>query len=242
MGGKPRLTYEYVYNIFKENNCILLEDEYINNQTKMKYLCGCDSTSSITLANFKAGYSCKKCGINKLKNKLTKFNIDLVIEEFKDKNFILLTDSVVNCKSKITYKCINNHHFTTDIFGFRKKNNNCIYCKREERYLESKRCRQLCKWLRQYKGRTWVIKNMKHDPLYNDYINKIQSIHLDHIIPIKIFYNIIQKYDLDEIYIRKIINNIDNLQLLTCEDNCSKSDSGSIEEGIEYLKNKGVKL
>ena len=34
-----KFTYEYVYNYFKEQKCKLLETEYINSSTKMKYKC-----------------------------------------------------------------------------------------------------------------------------------------------------------------------------------------------------------
>lgn len=36
-----KLTYENVYNYFKQYECKLLEIEYINSKTKMKYICKC---------------------------------------------------------------------------------------------------------------------------------------------------------------------------------------------------------
>ena len=37
--GKEKLTFKFVYNYFKEHDCELLETEYINNHTPLKYYC-----------------------------------------------------------------------------------------------------------------------------------------------------------------------------------------------------------
>lgn len=51
MGKK--LTYEFVKNYFKEQDCELLETEYKNCDTKMKYRCKCGNESTIIFSNFK---------------------------------------------------------------------------------------------------------------------------------------------------------------------------------------------
>jgi len=67
--GNEKLTYEYVFNHFKEEGCILLEKEYVNTQYKMKYKCSCGNISEITFGNFKKGKRCRKCGNAKLSGK-----------------------------------------------------------------------------------------------------------------------------------------------------------------------------
>ena len=62
-------TFDYVYNYFKDQGCELLEKEYINAQTKMKYRCGCGDISFIHLNNFKNGRRCSECGIKKRSGK-----------------------------------------------------------------------------------------------------------------------------------------------------------------------------
>lgn len=42
-----KLTYEFVKQYFKEQKCELLETEYINANTKMKYVCVCKNESYI---------------------------------------------------------------------------------------------------------------------------------------------------------------------------------------------------
>jgi hypothetical protein len=48
MGKK--LTYEYVSNYFEDRGCILLEKEYINNHTKMRYICNCGDISKMPVS------------------------------------------------------------------------------------------------------------------------------------------------------------------------------------------------
>jgi hypothetical protein len=59
--------YEYVYNIFKDNGCVLLEDEYINGHNTMRYICVCGRESETTLANFMKGARCKQCFADKIR-------------------------------------------------------------------------------------------------------------------------------------------------------------------------------
>lgn len=63
--GNEKLTYDFVKTYFQQQNCELLESEYTNSYTKMKYKCQCNNESSITWDNFKQGYRCIKCGYDK---------------------------------------------------------------------------------------------------------------------------------------------------------------------------------
>lgn len=60
--GNEKLTFEYVKAYFTEQNCELLETDYKNNSTKMKYKCKCDYISEIRFKDFKNGIRCLKCG------------------------------------------------------------------------------------------------------------------------------------------------------------------------------------
>jgi hypothetical protein len=59
--GGVKFTYKYVYNYFKEHDCELLEKEYKNAHTLMKYRCNCGNISEIKFYSFKQGHRCKKC-------------------------------------------------------------------------------------------------------------------------------------------------------------------------------------
>ena len=88
--SKRRFNIEFVKDYFEKNSCTLLEEDYINIDTKMKYKCSCGNISYISFYSFKKGQRCKECGyknriypeswylkmksrsINKLVNKLEK--------------------------------------------------------------------------------------------------------------------------------------------------------------------------
>ena len=79
---KQSLTFEYVYNCFKEQNCELLEKEYINAHYKMKYRCVCGNISKINFNNFKQGKRCIRCAPEKKLGKNNhNYNPNLTDEE-----------------------------------------------------------------------------------------------------------------------------------------------------------------
>lgn len=47
-----KLTYDYIKSQFEKHKCKLLETEYINSRTKMKYICKCGNESSIVWGHF----------------------------------------------------------------------------------------------------------------------------------------------------------------------------------------------
>lgn len=63
--SKKQFSYDYVKDVFKNHNCILLETEYINCDTPMKYICKCGNINMITLYKLQKGQNCKKCSIEK---------------------------------------------------------------------------------------------------------------------------------------------------------------------------------
>lgn len=63
--NKPRkYNIEIAQKIFKENNCVLLEDEYVNARTMMRYICKCGRESQIDICSFNRGQRCWQCGID----------------------------------------------------------------------------------------------------------------------------------------------------------------------------------
>jgi len=59
--SKTRLSYNYVINFFKERDCELLEDDYVNSLTSMRYRCSCGNLSRIRFGNFQQGKRCGQC-------------------------------------------------------------------------------------------------------------------------------------------------------------------------------------
>ena len=79
-------TFECVKQFFEDNGCVLLETEYINSQTKMKYICICGRTHRISFVKFKQGQRCKKCAIERNSGKKNyNYNPNLTDEDRADR-------------------------------------------------------------------------------------------------------------------------------------------------------------
>jgi hypothetical protein len=120
-GCKEKLTFEYVKNYFKEQDCELLEKEYINANTKMNYICKCKNKSIITFAKFQKGNRCMKCSPSK------KLTFEYVKNYFKEHNCELLETEYINTGTRMKYKCHcgNKSYIVFDSF---KVGNRCINC------------------------------------------------------------------------------------------------------------------
>jgi hypothetical protein len=94
-----KLTFEFVQKYFKEQSCELLETEYINSKTKMKYCCSCGNNSKITFKNFKKGHRCMKC------SGTPKLTFEYIKQFFKERNCELLETEYINTDTKIKYLC-----------------------------------------------------------------------------------------------------------------------------------------
>ena len=99
-----RYFYDEIYNFFKEQGCELLEKEFINSKTKLKFRCSCGNETYITWDNFKSGQRCKKCGAKKTSEKL-KHSYEFVKEQFEKEGCTLLSTEYINSKQKLDYIC-----------------------------------------------------------------------------------------------------------------------------------------
>jgi hypothetical protein len=64
------LKLDEVKQYFVDQGCELLEPEYKNAHTKMKYRCVCGNESDIVYDSFKRGNRCKACGVSKISDKV----------------------------------------------------------------------------------------------------------------------------------------------------------------------------
>jgi len=98
-----RLTLDEVMQIFKDENCILVESTYKNARTPLNYICSCGNKSKITLTNFKAGNRCKECQRNKAKERLSYTQIE--VEEMLKSRDLTLVGSYYGFHNKLKYNC-----------------------------------------------------------------------------------------------------------------------------------------
>jgi 5-methylcytosine-specific restriction endonuclease McrA len=124
-----KFTYEYVYNYFIEKECFLLESEYIDCFTKMKYRCKCGNQSIITFNNFKNNEQrCKQC--SPLRSSETqRFDYEFV------KNYIesvdgykLISTTYQNTDTKLEIQCDKDHVYFAPFYRFKNQECRCPYC------------------------------------------------------------------------------------------------------------------
>lgn len=120
-----KYTQKYVEQYFLDHNCILLGQEYINNQTPMKYQCECGNVSCISFSSFLRGTRCKKCGIKKFSIKRRLLHQD-VYDYFKSQNCELL-DIYINNQTKMKYRC-SCGNISYIAFNHFKQGQRCMEC------------------------------------------------------------------------------------------------------------------
>jgi len=100
-----RKSIEEVRKIFKENDCILLSNDYKNIRQNLDYLCECGNQDTINLENFMRGHRCSYCRSEKLRNANLKYDIEFVKRVFKENNCVLLNDTYVSSNDNLRYIC-----------------------------------------------------------------------------------------------------------------------------------------
>ena len=122
-------TFKYVKQYFKDNGCELLETEYINSQTKMRYRCSCKNIEMIKFNGFwnKKHKCCSEClpkRRRKIKSILTYKD---VYNYFKKYDCELLEKEYINNKVKMRYRC-SCGHISKISFGSFKSGHRCKKC------------------------------------------------------------------------------------------------------------------
>ncbi|HUS51462.1 MAG TPA: hypothetical protein VMZ91_14935, partial [Candidatus Paceibacterota bacterium] len=88
--GNKKYKLKEVKQHFEDNNCELLENNYINSQTKMRYKCSCGNISKIKFNKFKQGQRCQGCsgiGYSKESQKLFDAIYEKINIKYKKKTY-----------------------------------------------------------------------------------------------------------------------------------------------------------
>lgn len=244
-------TQEEIDKLFLDNNCKCISI-YKNSKVKISYICSCGNKSEIFLSNFISGNRCMECSGNK------KFTQEYIEQYFKDNRCELLSiyknkDSVLNYKcccgniSKICFNSFKNgnrckkcgiekrsgdrhHNYNLD----RKQiKDNKKYAKISRRLLEhtlNKSGKEKIYNTEKYLGYSQkdLMGHLQKDPLFNKWEKDSYNYHIDHIIPVS-------KFVKEGITDTKIINNLDNLQILSKKENLSKKDNCTEEDFQNYI-------
>ncbi|MGF9893297.1 HNH endonuclease [Priestia megaterium] len=127
---KLKLSYEEVKKVFEDANCVLLEDKYINNQTKMKYICNCGKESAIKFSSFKDGGRCKECGIEKVAASSRKYTIETVRIELEKFGYKFVDKKYKNTNTRFLCECPKGHRYRIRIIDF-LDGRRCFECFKE---------------------------------------------------------------------------------------------------------------
>lgn len=122
-------TLEKINKEFEAKGYILLSTKYINNRTKLKYICSCGEIAYQSYNSFIKGRKCKNC----YKRKQNKFDIEYVREVFKKEGCILLSNEY-GPYIKYDYICVcnNKHSITLDHFKHGVRCRECGFEKSEK--------------------------------------------------------------------------------------------------------------
>ena len=120
--NNQKYSFEYINDYYLKNNCKLLETEYINRYTKMKFLCENGHIRNSTFSSFSNGNRCGECSGN------DKHTFESVYQYFKDNNLELIDTEYKNCMSKLKYLCINGHQSSITLNSL-QKGTGCGFCK-----------------------------------------------------------------------------------------------------------------
>lgn len=117
---KQKLIFKDVKKYFEDHDCELLETEYINANTPMKYECNCENSSKITFGNFRRGSRCNKCSTLKVTH-----TFEYVKQYFEDYDCELLEKEYINSQTKIRYRCSCKNIEMIKFNGFCNKKHKC---------------------------------------------------------------------------------------------------------------------
>jgi hypothetical protein len=127
-------TYEFVKNSFEDEGYTLLSKKYINNHTKLLYICTKGHRHSIIWRNWQRGDRCPYCAGQ------GKPTIEVVRKSFEVEGYTLLSKEYINNSTKLEYICPNGHQHSIT-WGNWISNNRCFYCSNKVspsiRYIES---------------------------------------------------------------------------------------------------------
>lgn len=128
VANKTKKSYEDVKELFSKRGYELLETQYIDSKTKMKYHCPThpDKELFTSYGNILRGHGCPYCA------GMGKQNFEEVNLLFMEKGFELLETEYINSHTQMRYKCRKHpeHIQKTNFTNLQQKRAGCSYCAR----------------------------------------------------------------------------------------------------------------
>lgn len=111
---------EKVKSIFKENDCEVLINKYINNSQEVEYICSCGNKEITTIHNY-IHSKLKKCNdcVKIFLSESQSFDYSYVSSFFKENGCVLLSKEYKNAFQKLDFICSCGNQSKIDFTGFR---------------------------------------------------------------------------------------------------------------------------
>ena len=119
--GKVKNTIEEIKVSFTKEDYTLLSKDYVNNKTKLEYICSVGHKHFTTWANWNEGCRCPTCAGQ------TKPTIDFVKKSFEGGGYILLSTEYKNAHTKLDYICSSGHKHNI-MWKSWQNGSRCPYC------------------------------------------------------------------------------------------------------------------
>lgn len=155
---------ETIIQKFKDKDYTLLETDYKNSSTKLKYVCNKhpNEIQFVTWDNLKQDRACKFCGRKKTANS-RKTGYNTVFDIFKEKGYELLEENYINNTTKMKYRCLKHPSETQEatLSSVVCNKNTCQFCIDEAIYLKAENSQTgISEFLRTRIGK-WKIDSAK---------------------------------------------------------------------------------
>jgi hypothetical protein len=123
-----KFPFEFIRSEFEKRGYKLLETQYINSETKMKYQCLVhpDKILYIDYNHLRIGVGCPYCGGTK------KLTYEYVKDEFEKRGYQLLEKEYINSRTLMLFRCPEHPDKITKIsYGHLGQGGGCVYCSKE---------------------------------------------------------------------------------------------------------------
>lgn len=119
-------SIDYVKEVFRNNGCVFMDNEYLGVDTPHKYRCECGRTSRISLTGLVAGNRCRDCGIE-VRSSWHRFSYEYVFNLFEASGCRLLEQDYKNNQQILSYVCSCGNISATRLASF-QKGHRCKQC------------------------------------------------------------------------------------------------------------------
>lgn len=129
-------TFEEVKELFESRGYELLETEYINNRTKMAYICNEhkeEGVQYITYDNLRSGKGCKYCAIERRVD-AQRLDFEIIKKAFENVGLELISspEDYKNKRSKLKYRCLKHSNIIQETtYDSIRQGHGCYLCGNE---------------------------------------------------------------------------------------------------------------